>query len=260
MKFCSLFSGSSGNCQYIKTDKASILVDAGLSGKKIQEAMSSIDEKPEDLKGIFITHEHSDHIKGVGILSRRFNLPIYANEKTWNTMLPSLGKIKEENIRIIDDIVELEDIVIQTFNISHDAADPIGYKIFNKDKKISLLTDTGCITPSMKKHINNSDLLLIEANHDEDMVLIGSYPWPLKKRVLSEKGHMSNELAGNTLCEILTKGTETVLLGHLSKENNFPELAYKTVENILKSNNIPINKGISLNMTYRDKSTQIFSL
>lgn len=260
MKFCSLFSGSSGNCQYIKTDKASILVDAGLSGKKIQDAILFIDEKPEDLKGIFITHEHIDHIKGVGILSRRFDLPIYANENTWNIMQNSLGKIKENNIKIIDDIVELEDIVIQPFNISHDAIDPVGYKIFHKNKKISLITDTGCITPSIKKHISNSDLLLIEANHDEDMVLIGSYPWSLKKRVLSEKGHMSNELAGNTLCQILTKGTETVLLGHLSKENNFPELAYKTVENILKSKNIPIDKGISLNMTYRDKHSQIFNL
>lgn len=260
MKFCSLYSGSSGNCQFIKTEKTKILIDAGLSGKKIQEALKSIGEEAVDIKGIFVTHEHIDHIKSVGILSRRFNIPIYANPETWEAMQSSIGDIKSENTKILDDGIEIGDLYIQPFDISHDAAKPVGYKIFNKNKKISLLTDTGCITPAIKQNVMDSDLLLIESNHDEDMVLIGSYPWPLKKRVLSEVGHMSNELAGNLLTQILKKGTETVLLGHLSKENNFPELAFKTVENILNANGISINDGISLNMTFRDKSTMLFNV
>ncbi len=260
MKFCSLYSGSSGNCQFVKAGNTKILVDAGLSGKKIQQAMISIGEDPTDIHGIFITHEHIDHIQGAGILSRRFNIPIYANEETWKAMQPSIGEIKSENIKTFDESVEIGELYVQAFDISHDAVKPVGYKIFNKDKKISLLTDTGCVTESIKQNIMNSDLLLIESNHDEDMVLIGSYPWPLKRRVLGEFGHMSNDLAGNLLSEILKKGTEIVLLGHLSKENNFPELAYKTVENILKENNIPIEEGITLNMTYRDKSTKVYEI
>lgn len=260
MKFCSLYSGSSGNCQFIKTENTKILVDAGLSGKRVQEAICSIGESPVDIQGIFITHEHIDHIQSAGILSRRFNIPIYANEKTWLAMRSSIGEVKSENIKIIEDCVEVGDLFVQAFDISHDAVNPVGYKIFHKNKKISLLTDTGCVTDAIKKHIEDSDLLLIESNHDEDMVLVGSYPWPLKKRVLGEFGHMSNELAGRLLAEILKKGSEIVLLGHLSRENNFPELAYKTVENILNENNIFVKDGLILDMTYRDRASKVYEL
>lgn len=260
MKFCSLFSGSSGNCQFIKTETTKIIVDAGLSGKKIQQAMANIGEDLSQVSGIFITHEHIDHIQGAGILSRRFNLPIYANAETWNAMTKPLGKIDDKNIKIIDEGIEIGDIYVQPFDISHDAVKPVGYKVFNKNKKISLLTDTGCVTPSIKQNVMNSDLILLESNHDEDMVLIGSYPWPLKRRVLGDHGHMSNDLAGRLLCEILKKGNEIVLLAHLSKENNFPELAYKTVENILNENGIFLENGITLNMTHRDKSTIVYEV
>ena len=260
MKFCSLYSGSSGNCQFISAGDTRILVDAGLSGKKIQQAIVNIGENPADIQGIFVTHEHADHIQGVGILSRRFNIPIYANEETWKAMQSSIGEIKPENVKVFEESVEVGELYIQAFDVSHDAVKPVGYKIFNKDKKISLLTDTGCVTEAIKENIMNSDLLLIESNHDEDMVLIGSYPWPLKRRVLGEFGHMSNDLAGNLLAKILKKGSEIVLLGHLSRENNFPELAYKTVENILKENNIFPNDGITLDMTYRDRSTKIYEI
>ncbi len=258
MKFCSLFSGSSGNCQFIGTDETNILVDAGLSGKKIQEALKKIDEDPASIKGIFITHEHTDHIQSAGILSRRFNIPIYANAKTWSAMESCIGNVKEENIKVFTDCVEIGDVFVQAFDVSHDAAAPVGYSIFNKNKKISLLTDTGCVTDTIRENIKNSDLYLIESNHDEDMVLIGSYPWPLKKRVLGNFGHMSNELAGEVISKILTKGSEIVLLGHLSNENNFPELAFKTVESALIENNIPLNEGLKLNLTFRDKPTGVY--
>lgn len=260
MKFCSLYSGSSGNSQFIKAGNTKILVDAGLSGKKIQEAIKGIGEDPTEIQGIFITHEHIDHIQSAGILSRRYNIPIYANEKTWIAMQPTIGEVKSENIKICDCSVEIGELFVEAFDVSHDAAKPVGYKIFNKNKKISLLTDTGCVSEEIEKHISDSDLLLIESNHDEDMVLVGPYPWPLKRRVLGEFGHMSNNLAGKLLSKILKKGSEIVLLGHLSKENNFPELAYKTVECILNENNIYIKDGLILDMTYRDKSSKLYEL
>ncbi len=260
MKFCSLFSGSSGNCQYIKTENTTILVDAGLSGKKIQQEIVNIGEDPKKVDAIFITHEHIDHIQGAGIMSRRLNVPIYANRKTWEAMNTYIGDIKSENIKILDECAEVGDLSIMPFDISHDAAHPVGYNIFYKNKKISLVTDTGCTNDLIINSIMDSDLLLVESNHDEDMVLIGPYPWTLKRRVLGEFGHMSNDTAGNLISRVVRRGTEIVLLGHLSKENNFPQLAYKTVENILKENFIDVNPGICLEMTYRDKSSRIYEI
>jgi len=260
LKFCSLYSGSSGNCQYIKTENTTILVDAGLSGKKIQQEIMNIGEDPKKIDALFITHEHSDHIQGAGIISRRFDVPIYANAKTWEAMSSAIGEIKSHNIRIMDDIVEVGDLAVRSFDISHDAAHPVGYNIFYNNKKISLVTDTGCVNDNITNSIMDSDLLLVESNHDEDMVLIGPYPWPLKRRVLGEFGHMSNDTAGHLISKVVKRGTEIVLLGHLSKENNFPQLAYKTVENILKENCIEVNPGICLDMTYRDRSSRVYEI
>lgn len=260
LKFCSLFSGSSGNCQFIKTKKTAILVDAGLSGKKIQQEIINIGEDPKKIDAIFITHEHLDHVQGAGILSRRFDIPIYANEETWEAMNLTIGEVKPHNIKIIKDDVEVGDLFVEAFDVSHDSAKPVGYNIYYKNKKISMVTDTGCVNDNIVNSISNSDLLLIESNHDEDMVLIGPYPWSLKRRVLGEYGHMSNDTAGNLITRAIKKGTEIVLLGHLSKENNFPQLAYKTVENILIENGIEVNPGLCLNMTYRDRSSLVYEL
>lgn len=260
LKFCSLYSGSSGNCQYIKTENATILVDAGLSGKRIQQEIVNIGEDPKKIDAIFITHEHVDHIQGVGVMSRRLNIPIYANEKTWEAMSPCIGEIKAHNIKILGPDVQIGDLTIRPFDISHDSAHPVGYNIFYNNKKISLVTDTGCVNETIIKSLMDSDLLLVESNHDEDMVLIGPYPWPLKRRVLGQYGHMSNDTAGHLLTEVIKKGTEIVLLGHLSKENNFPELAYKTVESILLENSIEVNPGVCLDLTYRDKSSKVYEI
>ena len=260
LKFCSLYSGSSGNCQFIKSEKTTILVDAGLSGKRIQQEMVNIGEDPKKIDAIFITHEHMDHIQGAGILSRRFDIPIYANEKTWNAMSSVIGDVKPHNIKTISEDAEVGDLFIQSFDISHDAAHPVGYNIYYRDKKISMVTDTGCVNQNIISSIRDADLLLIESNHDEDMVLIGPYPWSLKRRVLGEFGHMSNDTAGNLITKAIKRGTEIVLLGHLSKENNFPQLAYKTVENILKESGIDVNPGICLDMTYRDRSSAAYEI
>lgn len=260
LKFCSLFSGSSGNSQYIKTDKATILVDAGSSGKKIQQEIQNIGEDPKKIDAIFITHEHIDHVQAAGIMSRRLNIPIYANEKTWESMSSLIGEIKPDNMRILEEYNEIGDLVIKSFDISHDSAKPVGYNIFHKNKKISLVTDTGCTNNTITNSIMDSDLLLIESNHDEDLVLIGPYTWPLKRRVLGDYGHMSNDAAGNLISKVIKKGTEIVLLGHLSKENNFPELAYKTVESIMKKNYIEVNPGVCLDMTFREKSSKVYEV
>lgn len=260
IKFCSLYSGSSGNCQFIKSPCASILVDAGLSGKKIAQCMDTIGEEIKNIDAIFVTHEHIDHIQGAGILSRRFDIPIYANEATWNAMSKIVGDVKEHNIKIIDEYTEIKDLTVRAFDIFHDAVSPVGYNIFYKNKKISLVTDTGCIDGNIANSINDSDLILIESNHDEDMVLIGSYSWPLKRRVLGEFGHISNDTAGKVLSKIIRRGNEIVLLGHLSRENNFPELAYKTVENILIQNGIDVNPGVCLAMTYRDRASGMYEI
>lgn len=235
-------------------------MDAGLSGKKIQQEIINIGEDPKNINAIFVTHEHTDHIQGVGILSRRFDIPIYANEKTWEAMNPIIGDVKSHNIKILNEDTEVGDLFIQSFDISHDAVQPVGYNIYYKNKKISMVTDTGCVNENIIKKIQGSDLMLVESNHDEDMVLIGPYPWSLKRRVLGDFGHMSNDTAGDLICKAIKKGTEIVLLGHLSKENNFPELAYKTVENILIQNGIDVNPGICLNMTFRDRSSAVYEI
>lgn len=261
VKFCSLSSGSSGNAQYIESDKARILIDNGFSGKRLAELLHSIDVCPETLDAILVTHEHIDHVKGVGVMSRRFDIPIYGNANTWSGMEKKIGNIKEHNIKVFDteEYLDIKDIEINPIHIFHDANEPVGYILRNGKTKISILTDTGWVNTNMKDKIKGSNLCLIESNHDVNMLKNGTYPWPLKQRISSTRGHLSNDDAGMILCETL-KGGEVVLLGHLSKDNNKPELAYNTVKNHLSLSGIDIGRDITLDMTYRDKSTKVYHL
>ena len=262
LKFCSLFSGSDGNSQYIECKSTKILVDSGMSGIKIQKQLKNIDVDPKEIQAIFVTHEHIDHIKGSGVLSRRFDIPIYANERTWEAMLPKIGKIKDKNIKTFETNKELafKDLNFNSFNIHHDAVDPVGYTISNNKKKICLLTDTGVVDENIKANLDNFDLLLLETNHDVEMLKVGSYPFNLKKRILSKFGHLSNETAGHFLTKILKDREEVVLLGHLSAENNFPDLAEKTVSNILVEKGFTPGKNVKVEMTYRDRAGKIYIL
>lgn len=261
LQFCSLSSGSSGNCQFIATENVRILIDSGLSGKKVENFLESIDVKPNTIDYILVTHEHQDHTKGVGILSRRFNVPIYANSGTWIAMEKGLGKIDEDNIKEFktDEGFELKDLAILPFRVSHDSNEPVGFAFYHKNKKISYLTDTGCVSLQAKERIKNSNLLVIESNHDVEMLKVGKYPWFLKKRILGEEGHLSNDDAGRLISEIMSGKEESILLAHLSKDNNFPELAYQTVANIIGENGIVANKDVSIDLTYRDKPTKLYS-
>lgn len=212
-----------------------MLVDAGCTGKALVSALDSIGEKPSEISAILISHEHGDHIRGAGIMSRKFNIPIYANEKTWAAMERNLGKIAPQNRRIINGEASIDDINVRTFRVPHDAAACIGFTLEDRDgKMMSSVTDMGVFTKEIREGIKDSDLILIESNHDVEMLKYGPYPYDLKRRVLSELGHLSNEDSAAALLSFLDNRHRHILLGHLSGTNNVPELAFKTVENILR--------------------------
>ena len=258
MIFCPLYSGSSGNSIFVSSQNAKILVDVGMPGKSIESALKHINEDPKNIDGIFITHEHSDHIKGAGIISRRYDIPIYANENTWKAMDNKIGNVKENNVRIIhNNSVEIKDMHIINYNISHDAAAPIGYAIYGGNKKACIATDLGYFSEEVKTMIKDADVILLESNHDVEMVKFGPYPYPLKRRILSDVGHLSNDACGKAIVEIMNEKQKHIILGHLSKTNNYPDLAYQTVVNILKENHIEIGRDISLNLARRDMPSDV---
>lgn len=262
IKFCSLSSGSSGNCQYIETNGARILVDAGFSGKRIEALLTSIGVEPSSIDAILVTHEHIDHTRGVGVLSRRYDIPIYANENTWTAMTPIIKNINDKNIKLFNTnkAFEINDLDIFPFLLSHDSPEPVGY-IFNRNnKKISIITDTGWVNDSTKNLLKGSDLYFVESNHDLRMLREGSYPWSLKKRIMSSHGHLSNDDAAMLLEDLLSGFGEIVLLAHLSKDNNRPEIAYNTVRNLITSRGLDVDKDINLGLTYRDRTTSIYTL
>lgn len=260
IKFCSLYSGSSGNSVFIGSQNTKLLVDAGVSCKRIVESLNELDENPEDLSGIVITHEHVDHIKAIGVLNKKFKTPIYANEKTWNEIGKKfdINKIMNKEVFTTGKDFYIGDICINPFKIPHDAVDPVGFNIIHNDKKISIATDIGHINESIINKLSESEIILLESNHDENMVMMSKYPWFLKKRILGNEGHLSNENAGKLIVNLFKNGTNKFLLGHLSRENNFPELAMKTVENLLYENNIEIGKDIFLEIAKRDQLGGLF--
>ena len=234
MNLCSIASGSSGNCIYTGTEKTGILVDAGISAKKILQGLASIDRDLKDIKGIFVSHEHSDHIKGLGVLARKHHIPIYGTRGTIEAIkqCSALGAIDEDLYHVIcaEDEVHIEDLVVKPFAISHDAAEPVAYRMECGTKSAAVATDLGFYNQNIVDRLQNLDVLLLESNHDTHMLQVGGYPYPLKQRILSDRGHLSNESAGKLLCHLLHDDLKAVLLGHLSKENNYEELAFETVK------------------------------
>lgn len=251
MNLCSICSGSSGNCIYVGDTGTHIVVDAGVSGKKMESGMNEIDLSLRDMDGILITHEHSDHVKGLGVVARKYGIPIYATAGTIDAIrgMKQLGKIPEELFREIkaDRDFKINDILVRPFEISHDAAEPVGYRFEKGEKSIGIATDLGEYNDYTIDKLQGLDVLLLEANHDVHMLQVGAYPYYLKQRILGKRGHLSNETSGQLLSRILHDGLKTVLLGHLSKENNYEELAYETVrleitmaDNAYKPDDFPI--------------------
>ncbi len=250
VKFLPVASSSKGNCTYIASDSAKIIIDCGITAKKLCESLNQHDIDIKEINGVFVTHEHIDHIKGIGVLSRKYRIPIYATIKTWDAIkrCSTIGDIDERLINYVykEESCVIDDIVIKPFAISHDAIDPVGYNVYINDKKVSVCTDLGVVTEGLNEKLSNSNILLIESNHDIRMVETGSYPFQLKRRILGHRGHLSNASCAELLLSLESKEIEHIYLGHLSDENNNPLLALDTVKNMLKVNNFKDNVNIRL--------------
>lgn len=261
IKFCSLYSGSSGNSLYVETNKTKLLVDCGESAKKIVNSLSDIDVNIEDIDGILVTHEHIDHVKSLGTLSKKFNIPVYTNIETLNAMPEQMSKLKSENIHLFNfsEDFEIGDLQIHPFAIPHDAANPCAFNILKNNTKLSIATDIGHMTPEILSNLEKSKFLLLESNYDPNILKCSPYPYHLKERIAGPYGHLSNDIAGKTISHLIESGLHTVMLGHLSKENNFPELAYKTVmEEIIYNNKS--EKDINLSVATRYNHTPVVKI
>lgn len=233
MKFCSLMSGSSGNCLYIEDKDTALLIDCGLSGKAVTDSLSMLSLSIDKVKGVLVTHEHIDHSKGLGVLARKYKLPIYISKPTYCSLPLSVGEIPESCLNFITNKnFNIGNLSIIPFSTSHDASDPHGFKITGT-KSAYIITDTGTITDKMSEFALGSDFAFIESNHDLYMLAHGSYPQELKQRIMSDIGHLPNKEAAEFSVWLASKGTSHIMLGHISDDNNTEELAQKETQNAL---------------------------
>ena len=261
MRFCPLYSGSSGNALLVLADGAAILVDAGLPGRVVTEALAAAGVAPEQLSGILVTHEHSDHVKGVGILARRYRLPVYANAGTWRGMLPLIGKIPPAQVRMFETERDfyLGGVNVLPYKTPHDANESVGFVFQSGGSKLSILTDAGHVNERMLDAVSGSGLILIESNHDVEMLKAGRYPFPLKRRILGDEGHLSNDACGAALTALYGRGVRRAVLGHLSRENNFESLALETVRAALRASDVP-DEAFALSVAHRDRVGEIYEV
>ena len=262
LNFSSLYSGSTGNSLFLQSDNAKILIDTGVSAKKITDALTSFNVNIEDLDAILVTHEHSDHVQSLGTLSRNYNIPVYATKETFDAMPKQTEKISCLNIKCFNsnETFEINDLTIKPFSIPHDAANPCGFNIWKEDKKISIATDIGHMTNDILKNLEESLFIMLEANYDPEVLRCSSYPFTLKSRIAGPSGHLSNEIAGKTISYLLKSGLKNAMLGHLSKESNFPELAYQTVLDELITNQDFDKSHLGLNVASRDNRSKLINI
>lgn len=262
LRFSVLASGSTGNAFYIESGEEKILVDAGLSGKKIEGLFEQVNINPSELSRILVTHEHSDHIKGLGIMARRYNLPIYANEKTWKAMEGQLGKLSVDqkyhfNMEETKSFGKLD---VESFAVSHDAADPMFYTFHQEGKKVALVTDLGYVSERIKKTVEGADAYIFESNHDVSMLRMGRYPWNVKRRILGDSGHVSNEDCALALTDIVTDRTKRVYLAHLSMDNNMKDLAQMSVKSVLEDRGFEVGSRLQLHDTDPAAATPLYDV
>lgn len=256
LQYCSLYSGSTGNSFFIKNNNTNILIDVGVSLKKIIEGLESINLNIDSINAILITHEHIDHTKSLATLANKYNIPIYITKKTFKA-LPIKSKINSENIVFFNILKEfsIDDLKIFPFNTYHDAVEPCGFNIYSNNQKISIATDLGYMDDTILSYLKNSSSILLESNYDPDVLKCSKYPYLLKQRISGKNGHLSNIEAGKTLSYLSNYGLNAALLIHLSKENNFPELAYETV-----NQELPVSNNFSLNIAPRDNPSKLFNV
>jgi len=236
-------------------------VDAGLPGRVVAEALAAAGVAPEQLSGILVTHEHSDHVKGVGILARRYRLPVYANAGTWRGMLPLIGEIPPAQMRVFETERDfyLGGVNVLPYKTPHDANESVGFVFQSGGSKLSILTDAGHVNERMLDAVSGSGLILIESNHDVEMLKAGRYPFPLKRRILGDEGHLSNDACGAALTALYGRGVRRAVLGHLSRENNFESLALETVRAALRASDVP-DEAFALSVAHRDRVGEIYEV
>ncbi len=265
MRFCNIASGSSGNCTYIGDEGTHLLVDAGISGKRIEAGLNDIDLTTSDMAGILITHEHTDHIGGLAVVAGRYGIPIYATRGTIDAIkkFPRFDRIPDELYHTVkaDESFRIGDFDITPAAISHDAAEPVAYSFQNGKKRASIATDLGIYDDKLVDIMKDSDILMLEANHDLRMLEAGPYPYRLKKRIMGREGHLSNDLCGKLLVDLLSDRLQKVVLGHLSKENNLTELAYETVRlEVTMSRDESRWRDLNVIVAKRDERTECFEV
>lgn len=254
IRICPLSSGSSGNCILVQAADCTVLIDCGITGKSAQTELARAGVDPNSIDAIIVTHEHIDHISGVGILCRRFNIPVYATLGTWKAMIDQLGKINPMLIRYIAAEVpfSINGAEFHPFSTSHDAAESIGLKFTDGEKHGAVATDMGTVTKHIYDLLSDCSIMLIEANHDEAMLIRGPYPARLKERILSDHGHLSNKLCGALCAKLVREGAlRKIMLGHLSSDNNTPRIAYETVSNSINATGFTVDENIELYVAER---------
>ena len=261
MRLVPLYSGSSGNASVLEAGQVRVLIDAGKGLKLLREALALVDIPPESIDAVLITHEHADHIAALGAWVRKYATPVYANAATWEAMEPKLGRVPEGCIRIFESERDfyLKGMNVLPFRTPHDAAESVGYRFSYAGRTVTFMTDIGHMTERLLSAAEGSDLLLLEANHDEEMLLAGDYRYDLKRRILSDRGHLSNENAGKTIAKLYPRGVRNVILAHLSENNNYEQLALTTVESVLRMEQIP-EGAVQLTVAHRNRPTGIFEI
>ena len=264
MRLCSIASGSSGNCIYMGEEDGGILIDAGISRKRIVTGLERKGLSLDDIKAIFITHEHSDHISGLGPVLRKNPIPVYATADTVSAIWEktNMNNISPELFHSIrpEEEIEAGEMLVRPFSISHDAVDPVCYTVEKQGKRAAVATDMGCFDDTIIRVLGQCDSVLIEANHDINMLQVGPYPYSLKMRILGNKGHLSNTSCADLIKEILHKDLKHLVLGHLSRENNFPQLAYRTVLDELEKTETWGTLDTRLMVASRDEPTELLKI
>lgn len=262
LKFCSLASGSSGNCYLVRCEETAVLIDAGISGKRIFEGLESTGVPLEQVKAVLVTHEHIDHVKSLPILTKKApEIKAYANEATWDNIERKVAEEKKAYFTTGEDFY-IGNILVRPFPIPHDAAEPVGFSFYAEGSQISIVTDAGCITETIFQEIMNADLLVLEANHEVEVLQMCSYPYQTKRRILGDKGHLSNVTAAKCICRLIEAKDKArrILLGHLSHQNNEPELAKMTIGNILMEEDIYIGDRLKMDVILRDRISPVYEV